>query len=256
MKKRVMLLLAGLFFCLAVQPANASGDIKLVIDGVAVQPEQPLLLLEERVYVPMRYLGEYLGAQVDYMAQTKEDSAHVQITKQLDMDINEQVLMYYGDHRLQMHYTIDGQGYDFTKTAPQTMALINGVSYIPLRTAAETLHCRVWWQGDTQTVVIDRQEVEKTALIRSIQAAQQAVTADDLSADKDALEQSVEEMKAQADALKEQIEALENNTLVQEMQDKKDSGALEADKAQLEEDKAKLKQWKDDLARLQEKLAQ
>lgn len=254
MKKKVVLLVLGMLCLLALPAWGAGEDIRLVINGTLVQPEQPPLLLEERVYVPMRYVGEYLDAQVEYIAATETDSAHIRLVKTLGEGIIEQVTMYYGEHELDVRYTIDGQNYALTQTAPQTMTLINGVSYVPLRTAGETLHCSVQWQGDTRTVTITEQTVEKAALLQTIKALQKETSADDLTKDTDALKASADEAKDQAEKLKQEIEELENNQLIKDLQDKKDSGQLEEDKKQLEADKAKLEYWEQEFKRLQEEL--
>ncbi len=254
MKKKVVLLVLGLLCLLALPAWGAGEDIQLMINGTPVQPEQPPVLLEDRVYVPMRYVGEYLGAQVEYIAATEADSAHVRMVKKLGEGIVEQVTMYYGEHELAVRYTIDGEDYNLTQTAPQTMTLINGVSYVPLRTAGETLHCYVQWQGDTRTVTITEQTVEKAALLQTIKAQQKETSADDLAKDTDALKASADEAKDQAEKLKQEIEELENNQLVKDLQDKKDSGQLEEDKKQLEADKAKLEYWEQEFKRLQEEL--
>ena len=186
MKKKVVLLVLGMLCLLALPAWGAGEDIRLVINGALVQPEQPPLLLEERVYVPMRYVGEYLDAQVEYIAATEADSAHIRLVKKLGEGMLEQVTMYYGEHELDVRYTIDDKVYALTQTAPQTMTLINGVSYVPLRTAGETLHCSVQWQGDTRTVTITEQTVEKAALLQTIKALQKETTTDDLTKDTDA----------------------------------------------------------------------
>lgn len=253
MKKKVALLVLALL-CLAALPAWAGEDIQLVINGAKVRPEQPPLLLEERVYVPLRYVGEYLDAQVEYTAAAEADAAHIRLVKKLGEGMLEQVTMYYGEHELRVVYTIDGETYALTQTAPQTMTLINGVSYVPLRTAGETLHCQVEWQGDTRTVVITEQSVEKAALLQTIKAMQKETSSEALANDTDALKASADEAKAQAEALKKKVEDLENNQLIKDLQDKKDSGQLEEDKKQLEEDKAKLEYWEQEFKRLQEKL--
>ena len=253
MKKKMVWLVMGLL-CLLALPAWADDDITLVITNQIVEPQQPPKLLEERVYVPLRYIGEYVNAQVEYIAATEEHSAQVRLVKKLGEGMLEQVTMSYGEHNLHMVYTIDNQTYTLTQTAPQTMLLIDGVSYVPLRTAGETLHCQVQWQGDTRTVLITEQTVEKAALLHSIQAAQKETSSEVLAQDTDALKASADEAKEQAENLKKKIDELENNELVKQLQDKKDSGQLEADKQQLEEDKAKLQYWEQEFKRLQEEL--
>lgn len=251
MKKPLIALLTLLLLTIPSPAAWAQEDIQLVINGLLVTPSEPPLMLKEHVYVPMRYVGEYLEAEVEYVAATKTDTAHVVMTKDIGDGMLEQATMYYGDRAIGVIYSIDDQRYSLEQLGTQAMTLINNTSYIPLRAAAETLHCWVDWQADTRTVIITERSVEKAALLQEIKWADGSTTSGDLQQDAEALKTSLEEAQAQAESLKSKIEALENSELFQQLQEKQDDGEWEAQKEQLEADKEQLNQWKQELQRLQ-----
>ena len=48
------------------------GERSVWVDGSEIQLNQPLLMRNGRTYLPVRFLGEHLGYQVYYDAQTQE----------------------------------------------------------------------------------------------------------------------------------------------------------------------------------------
>ena len=144
MKTGKKILLASAVFCSAFgvfnmsQPSlQATGEIKVYINGAEMVADVPPLLDHDRTLVPMRAIGEQLGCTVDYEAASKKVS-------------------------------INGRGQSVVLTVNQTKAYINGQeqlldvpakvvngrTLVPLRFVGQSLNATVDWNGATQTVTI------------------------------------------------------------------------------------------------------
>lgn len=53
------------------QAAARGSQIQLIVDGIAVQPDVPPVIVEGRTLVPVRWVAEALGAQVDWDASAR-----------------------------------------------------------------------------------------------------------------------------------------------------------------------------------------
>lgn len=138
------ILLAGAVFCSAFgifnmsePPLQATGEIKVYINGIEMVTDVPPLLSQDRTLVPMRAIGEQLGCTVNYDAASKK-------------------------------VTISGNGQTVTLTVNQKQAYINGQeqlldvpakvvngrTLVPLRFVGQSFNATVDWNGATQTVTI------------------------------------------------------------------------------------------------------
>ena len=73
MKKKWRFLLSGLLLALSLglaQPADAA--VRLEVDGQAIQLDQPPVIINDRVLVPMRALAEALDADVTWDNATRQ----------------------------------------------------------------------------------------------------------------------------------------------------------------------------------------
>ena len=125
----------------AHNPAAATNDLKLVIDGHLVMSDPPPVLLQGRTLVPVRLVAESLGAQVEWI----EDQGAVHIIK-----AGHSVLMRIDSHLVQSDTGIIAYG--LSDVAP---VLIEGRTYVPLRLVGNALGVAVGWDEPTRTVYLD-----------------------------------------------------------------------------------------------------
>jgi len=69
-KKFIMGLVIGLLLATAIG-ATASSNIRLIVDGKEIQTDVPPQLINGRVMVPVRFVGEALGSKVEWDDSTK-----------------------------------------------------------------------------------------------------------------------------------------------------------------------------------------
>lgn len=145
MKKSIALLLT-LILVIGILPfgVSASENIYVTVDGATLKFDQPPIMQNDRVLVPMRLIFETLGATVEwdeynqYVKATKED---ISIT----MQIGNNTMVKNGQY-----ITLD--------TAP---ILLNGRTLVPVRAVAESLDATVEWRGEINTVVIEQKIIPK-----------------------------------------------------------------------------------------------
>lgn len=145
MKKSIALLLT-LILAIGILPfgVSASENIYVTVDGATLNFDQPPIMQNDRVLVPMRLIFETLGATVEwdeynqYVKATKED---ISIT----MQIGNSTMVKNGQY-----ITLD--------TAP---ILLNGRTLVPVRAVAESLEATVEWRGEINTVVIEQKVIPK-----------------------------------------------------------------------------------------------
>lgn len=115
--------------------AIANGERK------AIDPENaevaPVITAEDRTIVPLRFISENFGAQVEWNGETKE------ITITLD---DTTIKMTIGSDK----YTVNGA----EKTLDAPAQLYNGRTFVPIRAVLESLSKKLYWNGDSKMIVI------------------------------------------------------------------------------------------------------
>ncbi len=144
MKTSKKVLLAAAVFCGAFgifnmgQPSlQATGEIKVFINGTEMVADVPPLLDNGRTLVPMRAIGEQLGATVSYDAPTKKVTIHSK-TQTVTLTVNQKTAYINGAEQL----------------LDVPAKVVNGRTLVPLRFVGQALNATVDWNGATQTVVI------------------------------------------------------------------------------------------------------
>ncbi|WP_180270661.1 copper amine oxidase N-terminal domain-containing protein [Sporanaerobium hydrogeniformans] len=132
-KKLSAILLSSLMLTNSLQAA----DLKIVINGEAATLAKPLLL-EERTYVPLRFVSEALGAKVEWNGEEKS----ALLTK------GNKLIKLFIDKK---DYLVDNKAGVF-ETAPFVK---EGTTYVPARFVSESLDGKVNWDPKTFTVSID-----------------------------------------------------------------------------------------------------
>lgn len=139
MKKKWPLLMATVLLALGIgvaAPAEAS-DIQVEIDGTAVTFDQPPIIENDRVMVPMRALAEALGAEVGWEGERRMMSS-VRGDVTLCIDIGKYV-MWKNDAPI------------ILDTAPM---IVNGRTLAPIRAVSEGYDCKVDWDGQARMVTV------------------------------------------------------------------------------------------------------
>ncbi|WP_025026481.1 copper amine oxidase N-terminal domain-containing protein [Caldalkalibacillus mannanilyticus] len=145
MKKTIVTLLTiALFFSIAsismVGIAKANSDLKVTIDGKLVNfPDaKPMINRDKRTIVPVRFISQELGYQVDWNSTTQ-----IVTIKSKDKTISLKI----GESKA----TVNGT----TMTFDTRATVSSGRTYVPLRFIAETMGVYVGWDEKTRTVIID-----------------------------------------------------------------------------------------------------
>jgi exopolysaccharide biosynthesis protein len=128
-----------------VQAQNSSSTIPIYIQGQKKSFDSPPILKDGRVFLPIRYISEYFGAQVTWDDQTKT-VAIKQGSKTISLQIGNSVAQ------------IDGK-----EVSLDVPAFINGArTYVPLRFIGEALGRYVDWDQTERAVYIDTDAVSST----------------------------------------------------------------------------------------------
>ena len=111
--------------------------ISVLVDGKAVEFDQPPVIENDRTLVPMRAIFEALGAEVEWDDATKSVTSK-KGEKSVKLSINSDIMVTdAGEKKLDMPAKI-----------------INDRTMIPVRAVSEAMDCLVDWDGATQTVII------------------------------------------------------------------------------------------------------
>ena len=128
------LIIAAAFLTHAVQ---ASGEIRVVVDGIPMRTDVSPINVEGRVLVPLRSIFEALGAEVTWNQSTQTATA---------VKDNITVTIKIGDSFLMRN----GQRIPLDVPAQ----LVNNRTLIPARAVAEAFGATVNWDASTRTVII------------------------------------------------------------------------------------------------------
>jgi len=128
-----------------VQAQTSSSPIPIYIQGQKKSFDSPPILRDGRVFLPIRYISEYFGAQVTWEDQTKTVTVK-QGSKTISLQIGNSIAQ------------IDGK-----EVSLDVPAFINGArTYVPLRFIGEALGRYVDWDQTERAVYIDTDAVSST----------------------------------------------------------------------------------------------
>jgi len=143
MKKTIIILLI-ISLTFSFVAAAAEREIKVTIDGKEVLfPDQKPIAENQRTLVPVRFVSEALGANVDWIQQ--EQKVKIEKDGQLIELILGQKKVKVGDKTIELD--VAAKGY-------------NQRTMVPLRFISEALGCDVEWVQETYTVVITTGKVD------------------------------------------------------------------------------------------------
>ncbi|MDR2713031.1 MAG: copper amine oxidase N-terminal domain-containing protein [Clostridiales bacterium] len=145
MKKLIILILAAVTLLAIAVPAWAAGDIKIVIDGkelVFGKGEQGPIMENGRVLVPLRRLFEEIECQVHYLPE------------------GQRIHIYSFPMAISINMRVGSpDAFIYSKAVALDVApkVVNGVTLIPLRFAAENSRSKVVWDASKRQVNITTQ---------------------------------------------------------------------------------------------------
>lgn len=110
-----------------------------VIDDKTVTPDSPAVIKDGFTLTPARLVAESFGADVDWIADTRT------------------VVIKSNDKTIELKIDSDTALVDGVRVKLDMPAtIINDFTYTPARFVAETLGCKVDWDGQTKTVFIEK----------------------------------------------------------------------------------------------------
>lgn len=150
MKKRNIFIVTAMSCLISLFPSGvyAESDLNLKINGEIVNLDNPLILDDDRILVPVKGIFERLGAEAKY-----------------DLDEN---VVYIEDKYTLIELSLDKstalvhRKYDFTGI-PQKVEIdvnprtVGDTVYVPLRFVAEGLSADVQWDGENNTANISKE---------------------------------------------------------------------------------------------------
>lgn len=151
MKKIICSSILVVFLMSFFPMAYAQEELKVLINNTKVEfpDEKPFIDKDSgRTLVPIRFIAETLGSEVDWMGE----SGLVIIKKG-----NTRIVLKVGENWA----VINISGISDTRREFDTKAVIkNGRVFVPLRFISETLNAKVEWNSDTSTVSIYKENIQ------------------------------------------------------------------------------------------------
>lgn len=136
--KKILIILLSIAMTLNFISAAAEREIKVTIDGKEVMfPDQKPIAENQRTLVPVRFVSEALGANVDWVQS--EQKVKIEKDGQLIELILGQKKVKVGDKTIELD--VAAKGY-------------NQRTMVPLRFISEALGCNVDWVQETYRIVI------------------------------------------------------------------------------------------------------
>lgn len=145
-----VLLAALVFLLLFTGGAYAAGEIGIILNGSPVSSDvSPFIDQNSRTMVPLRFIGEGIGAYVDWTVGTQK------ITVKQDGCVIELAI---GSFKA----SVDGK----TVQLDTQPVLKGGRTMVPLRFVSEQLGCSVSWNAREQAVyIVSREEVDQKIVV-------------------------------------------------------------------------------------------
>lgn len=156
MKKLLSMFVALVLGMGCVTPTFAAKkDVVFILDGNRIALQQDIVYQQERMMLPVRAMGQALGAEVVYDAKTRTAVLSKPMPRLLTNEKNEtESLTWTVSVALDSEYlTVMEQNQILLKTKP---LVVDGRAYLPLREMAEAMNLDVDWhtEGKTEYVTL------------------------------------------------------------------------------------------------------
>ncbi|RVU54416.1 copper amine oxidase N-terminal domain-containing protein [Anaerosphaera multitolerans] len=114
-------------------------DITIEVNGKIVNVDVPPYIKNNRTMVPLRFISEELGLEVDWNKDNREVTIGIGDPK-LVLTTGENTIMK--NDGVKMEIDVESE-------------IINGRTFVPIRAIAEIFNCKVGWNDETRTVSIE-----------------------------------------------------------------------------------------------------
>ncbi len=144
MKRIISVLLVAIFVMLPIS-VSAESEITVLLDGEAIEFDQPPVIISDRTMVPVRAIYEALGADVEWDTATRTASgtkSGIKVSFTIDMPV---VSINYNEKEID---------------APAT--IVSDRTLVPVRALAEGFGVDVDWDAATRTVKLTSNDTTKT----------------------------------------------------------------------------------------------
>ncbi len=133
-----------------------TGDYSIVLNGTKLEFDQPPVMCNDRILVPMRKIFEELGYNVEYYVEIDEGEEIITIKSKKSSSELFFSRLWYGDWLYSVN--LNGEyvnGTLSTQKGDTPPIIINNRTLVPVRLVAEALGTDVEWYNETQTVIIN-----------------------------------------------------------------------------------------------------
>lgn len=149
MKKIISCLIVVCMVMMSFVTVHCKDNINVILDGKTLEFDVPPQIIDERTLVPMRVIFEALGADVEWVEETKTINARRSDT------VSVYISMCVGNpivHKevVESDFTMSDE--ILLDVPPQ---IIDERALVPVRAVSECLGCNVDWDGEKQTVIIE-----------------------------------------------------------------------------------------------------
>ena len=146
MKKILKIFAFTVLYILTMIISVSADDAKVIVTGEYLRLDQPPVIRDERIMIPLRAVGEALFCKVDWQEETQVAILNIGYAE---------IKVKIGEYQLERNYISDS---NITDIFPlDTPAFIeNGRTMVPLRAIAEALFLEVSWDEENRTAVIDK----------------------------------------------------------------------------------------------------
>lgn len=149
MKKIISCLVAVCMAAMSFVTVHCEDNIKVILDGKTLEFDVQPQIIDERTLVPMRVIFEALGADVEWEEETQTINA-----RRSDTDLF-YISMRVGDktiHKESVKANLPTSN-DIELDVPPM--IIDGRTLVPVRAVSECFGCKVEWDGESQTVIVE-----------------------------------------------------------------------------------------------------
>ncbi len=143
--KRIISLFLVAIFALVPLSVSAESEITVLLDGVAIEFDQPPVIISDRTMVPVRAIYEALGADVEWDAATRTASGvknGIRVSFTIDKPV---VSINYNE-----------------KAIDAPAVIVSDRTLVPVRALAEGFGVTVDWDATTRTVILTNNDTTTT----------------------------------------------------------------------------------------------
>ena len=166
MKKFLSLIMALAISATATMLAEAAVQPEIKVDGrgITFREEQPPVIQNDRLYVPVRRVLETMGAEVKWDGEKK------QVTVESADNVTVLILTIDSTEITKYQYTSVLHADKSTISSDVAPVIINDRTMLPIRVIAEELGATVLWNEETKLTQITTKQAKKCEEIFGIPA--------------------------------------------------------------------------------------